>query len=333
MLKSTLKYSFLLIYGEIMKISNKSLQKYVYGVYQTKIEKGYLGFYHYDDKQMDYLLNRDASFWYPRSKFSSSVTLEFKTKSTFISFDYKIVEVGSYDSVDVYVNSFPYQVVKADGLGNKGTLSFSLPEGDKKITVYFPIDLNLQIKNFVTEQPLRKIKKSHKVLWLGDSITQGYGTFLTGETYVNVANRTLNYDILNQGIGGYIFDSKILTKMDGYTPDKIIVSFGTNHYKADDFLGQVSAYFKQLNAIYKDIKTLVITPIFRCDDGSDLEKLKWAGKEIERICSAYSNVAVVNGFTLVPNLAQYFFDGLHPNALGANYYGKNLVEFIKKIKF
>lgn len=316
-----------------MKISNKGLQKYVYGVYQTKIEKGYLGFYHYDDKQMDYLLNRDASFWYPRSKFSSSVTLEFKTKSTFISFDYKIVEVGSYDSVDVYVNSFPYQVVKADGLGNKGTLSFSLPEGDKKVTVYFPIDLNLQIKNFVTEQPLRKIKKSHKVLWLGDSITQGYGTFLTGETYVNVANRALNYDILNQGIGGYIFDSKILTKMDGYTPDKIIVSFGTNHYKADDFLGQVSAYFKQLNAIYKDIKTLVITPIFRCDDGSDLEKLKWAGKEIERICSAYSNVAVVNGFTLVPNLAQYFFDGLHPNALGANYYGKNLVEFIKKIKF
>lgn len=316
-----------------MKISNKGLQKYVYGVYQTKIEKGYLGFYHYDDKQMDYLLNRDASFWYPRSKFSSSVTLEFKTKSTFISFNYKIVEVGSYDSVDVYVNSFPYQVVKADGLGNKGTLSFSLPEGDKKVTVYFPIDLNLQIKNFVTEQPLRKIKKSHKVLWLGDSITQGYGTFLTGETYVNVANRALNYDILNQGIGGYIFDSKILTKMDGYTPDKIIVSFGTNHYKADDFLGQVSAYFKQLNAIYKDIKTLVITPIFRCDDGSDLEKLKWAGKEIERICSAYSNVAVVNGFTLVPNVAQYFFDGLHPNALGANYYGKNLVEFIKKIRF
>ncbi|HBJ97644.1 MAG TPA: hypothetical protein DDY82_01035 [Clostridiales bacterium] len=316
-----------------MKISNKSLQKYVYGVYQTKIEKGYLGFYHYDDKQMDYLLNRDASFWYPRSKFSSSVTLEFKTQSTFISFDYKIVEVGSYDSVDVYVNSFPYQIVKADELEKKGTLSFSLPEGEKKVTVYFPIDLNIQIKNFVTEQPLKKVKKSHKVLWLGDSITQGYGTFLTGETYVNVANRVLNYDILNQGIGGYIFDSKILTKMDGYTPEKIIVSFGTNHYKADDFLGQVSAYFKQLSAIYKDIKTLVITPIFRCDDGSDLEKLKWAGKEIERICSQYSNVTVVNGFTLVPHLAQYYFDGLHPNALGANYYGRNLVEFIKKVKF
>lgn len=316
-----------------MKISNKSLQKYVYGVYQTKIEKGYLGFYHYDDKQMEYLLNRDASFWYPRSKFSSSVTLEFKTKSTYISFDYKIVEVGSYDSVDVYVNSFPYQVVKADGLGNKGSLSFNLPDGEKKVTIYFPIDLNLQIKNFVTEQPLKKIRKSHKVLWLGDSITQGYGTFLTGETYVNVANRVLNYDLLNQGIGGYVFDSKILTKMDGYTPEKIIISFGTNHYKADDFLGQVSAYFKQLNAIYKDIKTLVITPIFRCDDGSDLEKLKWAGKEIERICSKYDNITVVNGFTLVPNVAQYYFDGLHPNALGANYYGKNLVEFIKKVKF
>lgn len=316
-----------------MKISNASLKKYVYGTYQTKIEKGYLVFYHHSEEQMAYLKVRSEDFFYPRSKFSSSVTLEFKTQSQKISFDYKIVEVGSYDTLDVYVDGEPYKIVKAEGLGTKGNVEFYLPTGEKRVTVYFPCDLNMQIKNFQTESSLKKVRKGEKILWTGDSITQGYGTFITGETYVNVANRKLNYDLINQGIGGYVFDSGVLTQMSGYMPKKIIIAFGTNHYKNDDFEGQVAAYFKQLNAIYKGVKTVVITPLWRNDDGSDLEKLKLASEQIKKICSCYDNVYCVDGLTLIPNCNEYFWDGLHPNALGAHYYAENLVKYLKKIKF
>ena len=42
---------------------------------------------------------------------------------------------------------------------------------------------------------------------------------------------------------------------------------------------------------------------------------------------------MVDGFTLVPNLRDYFCDELHPNALGGELYGNNLVKAIKALKF
>lgn len=80
--------------------------------------------------------------------------------------------------------------------------------------------------------------KNEKVLWLGDSITQGYGPLRSSCTYVSVANRILNYDIINQGIGGYIYDKNSLMKMEGYEPDKIIVALGTNQYKDNLLSGE-----------------------------------------------------------------------------------------------
>jgi hypothetical protein len=44
-------------------------------------------------------------------------------------------------------------------------------------------------------------------------------------------------------------------------------------------------------------------------------------------------VTVVDGFTLVPHLPEYFLDKLHPNCLGMELYGRNLVEFIRKAGF
>ena len=40
----------------------------------------------------------------------------------------------------------------------------------------------------------------------------------------------------------------------------------------------------------------------------------------------YPNVSVVDGFGMVPNVPYYFFDGLHPNALGGEVYGENVAQ-------
>lgn len=45
------------------------------------------------------------------------------------------------------------------------------------------------------------------------------------------------------------------------------------------------------------------------------------------------NVTVLDGFTLVPHLPEYFLDNLHPNCLGMELYGRNLVDFIRKAGF
>lgn len=42
-------------------------------------------------------------------------------------------------------------------------------------------------------------------------------------------------------------------------------------------------------------------------------------------------VQVVDGFTLVPHLKEYYLDNLHPNCLGEENYGRNLVEVIRRL--
>ena len=54
---------------------------------------------------------------------------------------------------------------------------------------------------------------------------------------------------------------------------------------------------------------------------------------IKNIVSKYKNITVVDGFKLVPHLSEYFLDNLHPNCLGTEVYGRNLVEEIRRINF
>ena len=54
---------------------------------------------------------------------------------------------------------------------------------------------------------------------------------------------------------------------------------------------------------------------------------------VKKIAGSYKNVTVIDGMTLVPHLMEYYLDGLHPNCLGTEVYGRNLVEEIRKIGF
>ena len=54
---------------------------------------------------------------------------------------------------------------------------------------------------------------------------------------------------------------------------------------------------------------------------------------VRKIAEKYDNVTIVDGFKLVPHLPEYFLDKLHPNCLGCEWYGRNLVEEIRKSGF
>ena len=121
--------------------------------------------------------------------------------------------------------------------------------------------------------------------------------------------------------------------MNGYTPDKIIVALGTNQFGCDT-MKDVEEYYETLIGIYGDrIPILCITPLWRGDVPDGLPTLTRFCKNVADIAGRYSNVKVIDGFRLVPHLPEYFRDNLHPNELGAEVYGRNLVEEIRKIGF
>lgn len=315
-----------------MRLTNEELKKIYFGAYSfQEREDGYLQSFQYSQSQMDYF-KEAFDFWYDRCMASTAKTLEFSTTATRVSLEYKILWTGSEDSFEATVDGLATRIVYVKDIEKEGTVVFDLPEGPKDVVVFLPVDATVVIRNVEINAPYTPAVKGPKVLWLGDSITQGFGPLRSSHTYVSVANRLLHYDIINQGIGGYVYDRKSLQKMDGYKPDKIIVSLGTNQYGTES-MQDIEAYYETLTEIYGDTPVLCITPIWRGDNMEGLPTLIRFREKLVEIVERYPHIQIVDGFRLVPHLSEYYLDNLHPNALGAEIYGRNLVEEIRRIGF
>lgn len=313
-------------YDELKKI-------YTGALYFEETEDGYLKANQYTHPQMDYFEGA-MEMWFERCDASTSKTIEFTTDATKVSFDYKIIWKCSLDSFELFIDGLATNIVYLKDIEDEGHIEWEMPEGEKTVCIYLPCDATALIKNFDINSGVTPVKKGEKVLWLGDSITQGYGSLRSSQSYVSVANRLLNYDILNQGIGGYVYDSKSLMPMEGYKPDKIIVAHGTNQYGDDNALQMVEEYYDRLTEIYgNEIPVLCITPLWRGDNLDGIPTLTRFCDGIKNVLKKYKNVTVVEGFKLVPHLEEYFLDNLHPNALGTEVYARNLVEEIRRIGF
>lgn len=316
-----------------MILSNEELKNIYFGAYEfEETGDGYLQAFQYSKEQVEYFKGA-FEMWYERCTASSAKTLEFTTLATTISFDYKFIWKCSLDSFELMVDGLITDIAYVEDIADEGTITWNLPEGEKDVIIYLPADATVLIRNFAVDATVKRAVKNEKVLWLGDSITQGYGPLRSSHTYVSVANRILNYDILNQGIGGYIYDKNSLMKMDGYTPDKIIVALGTNQY-GDETMTAVEEYYERLIEIYgNEIPILCITPLWRGDSPERIPTLIAYCEKIKKIVSQYKNIRVIEGMKLVPHLPEYFLDNLHPNCLGCEWYGRNLVKEIQKMGF
>ena len=314
-------------------MTDKELRSVYFGAYSFREQKGgWLQAFQYSQAQMDYFRSA-LDFWYDRCMASTAKTLELTTDARTVSFEYRIIWAGSEDSFELAVNGLITDIRYVKDLPGEGRLTFGLPDGRKDIIIYLPADATVLIRGCEIDGSFSPARKNEKVLWLGDSITQGYGPLRSGQTYVSVANRLLNYDIINQGIGGYVYDKRSLMRMEGYQPDKIIVALGTNQFGCRT-MTDVEEYYERLSEVYGiSIPVLCVTPLWRGDYPDQIPVLIRFCEKVKAIAGRYSNVRVVDGFTLVPHLPEYYLDRLHPNALGAEIYGRNLVEAIRRLDF
>ena len=316
-----------------MILTNKELQNFYFGAYSfEERDDGYLQAFQYTKEQMEYFKGA-FDFWYDRCMATTAKTIEMKTDAQKISFEYKFLWKGSEDSFELMVDGLITKIDYVKDVKEEGKLEWQLPAGMKNVVIYLPADATLLIRNFEIDSKAERPVKNEKVLWLGDSITQGFGPLRSAQTYVSVANRLLNYDIINQGIGGYVYDKKSLLKMPDYTPDKIIVALGTNQYGSET-MKDVEEYYESLMKVYgNEIPVLCISPLWRGDKPEDSAIFERFCDNIKKIAGSYKNVKVIDGFKLVPHLSEYYLDNLHPNCLGTETYGRNLVEEIRRIGF
>lgn len=271
-----------------------------------------------------------------RLRSTASVTVELYTSAKTIKFDYKFFNKDCVGTFGAYVNGFLTQVIEKGNL-LEGSVEFNFDEGEKHVEIYFPYSAVVGVKNFFVDGEYKIVNdKKPKVLFYGDSITQGARAWQTGHSYVNVVKRELNYEVLNWGIGGYVFDKDLIIETN-FKPDKIVVSLGTNnsHSSKEDNEKTIKEFFEKLNAFYPNVPVLAIIPAWM---GKYTDKQLIEYKRIkELICintKPYSQMQVVSAYDMIPHLAEYFSDDLlHPNAFGMETYGINLSKKIKEIDF
>jgi hypothetical protein len=94
------------------------------------------------------------------------------------------------------------------------------------------------------------------------------------------------------------------------------------------------SFFNKLTTLYPEAKIYAITPVWCSSEGEPkaMGYLYETRKEIEQIAGRFKSVHIINGLKMVPNMPEYFVDGVHPNDLGFMHYGLNLLKEIQKRK-
>ncbi len=324
-----------------MKLTIKTLEKLSKGVTYLAQENGYIAFYRYGKRQIEYMAGAEFDHgWRNWAKFTGGIRLEFKTDSKNISFDYISSNMHERsNTVDLYIENELYCVYKIEDK-LKGSIHFTLPDGEKLVTIYLPCESIFKIKGFTLDGNYKSVKdKRAKLLVIGDSITQGAGPKFASASYINILSRESKFNILDQGIGGYRYEAKDLMKIEEFVPDRIMIALGTNYYDIGscercgyDYKKAVEEFYEKLNQLYPSTPKLVITPLHRTRD-LEAERFEWCREVIKNESLKYPNTVVIDGAKLMPNDPVCLSDGVHPSTYGSIMIAKNLIKFMKGIKF
>lgn len=313
-----------------MKLNRTELRKIIHNVVSYSFdEKGDLHFCRFTEQQQS-TYAQESQDWAMKTRSSASATFDFITDSDYITLKFNLYPGSSqkYGSIDLYVDGVFYNSRVAEDL-SVSLAGFPLPEGQHRVTVYFP----WSAETVVSEVQLSEgagvipVEKNCRLMCFGDSITQGYISRFTSLSYVNQTARALNAEVVNQGIGGYVFNEATIDEsIRSFAPDIITVAYGTNDYSryetARDYAAHTGRYIQKMGELFPDIPIVGILPIYRNDQNHNARKLyrSYSLDEAREILRDHY-LALPNGHVLeetgIAHLPQaYAADYLHPNELG-----------------
>lgn len=277
-----------------------------------------------------------------RSYNPASICIDVMTDATCLTLEF-IVEgiVRPYGFLDLMVEGEASESFWFEPIEQK-KYSIDIPlkgiaEQPRRVTLYLPHNLGMIITRIMWSggeivEPAPPYEKN--MLCLGDSITQGMIALHPSNVYPTFLSRHLHMNVLNQGVGGYVFEEASLDSQLPFAPDYITVAYGTNDWgrdmDLDQFANKVTAYMTRLVTMFPNAAIYVITPLWR----KDIDERKRMGtfdemvNTIEQACSPWPAIQVIHGTDLVPHNEFLFPDGVHPSDEGFRLLGRNLVKKI-----
>ena len=291
----------------------------------------------------------------------AGICLSLSTDARKISFECRIAsgygtggvpDKGKYEEEDwqvnqevLYGNSFDVEVNGNQVLSipwKQGNISFEIENPDEKVqevNAFFPFMIGSAVRNLCVEGTIANtIKTYKKMLFLGDSITQGANCMHSGGIWPVLGAKGKRMELINQGVCGYVFRAESIATLEdaGFVPEEIVVAYGTNDWAdirdEERLTGNMRDFFTQLERVYGKVKKYVVTPLPRMDE-STVEAcmpLQLWREYIAKEAGKYPSISVLSGMELMGAEKDLFADGvLHPNDKGAKEIAAHLLKVIQ----
>lgn len=265
-----------------------------------------------------------------RSAGTTGIRLDFLTDASRIS-----VSVSEGEKYELHINGILYEQFLCHG---NDSFEAPLPASDKpnRVTIYLPchgrggVIREIELTNAST---VERCAYDCKMLFLGDSITQGWESKYDTLSFAYRTSNFFNAESVIQGIGGARFHPESVVPLP-FDPDYLFIAFGTNDFDfynhnedpAGDFQKVVADYLDRIHALYRNKTVFVISPIPRLlQEESQLALFR-------TFCKTVGNEALmremihIDGHTLMPLCLPLFADEkVHPNDNGFSVYAENLI--------
>jgi len=319
-----------------MLLTNEVISSLLTGTVHTEIGPMGLCPRRFSQKHFSQMQSKEA--YMLRAAAASGMMLDFETDSRTLSFRVTSEPAAStpWFGLDVLVDG----TLVHHSFNKKGrvceTLQLPLPEGFKRITVFLPNLCSVWLSNFTLDDGASCVPAAHslKILFIGDSITQGYTTEHPSRSYANLLMQALDAECLNQAIGGEVYNAAQLDDANGYQPDLIIAAYGCNDWKLKlDLTENAGRWYERLHELYGDTPVCVLLPIWRTDipqkEAEGCEPFLKARQRIAEVCRQYPNCRVIDTYDFVPHDRSFFEDHVHPNEAGFALYADAVLKALK----
>ena len=197
-----------------------------------------------------------------------------------------------------------------------------------RVTIWLPCLGGCEVRSVMGDGTfIEPVAERGQLLVLGDSIAQGYVTCDPGLAWPCRLAAQLGLDLLNQGVGGQVFQPGTLVGMAGAVrPEHIVVEFGANYRfepcQAGRVEQEVRTYLYEVAATWPEVPTWVMTTLPYTEVAYPNHPRSCFAEVdaiIRRCAARHGSMRVVDGSALLDagDLARLLADGSdHPGAAG-----------------